>query len=496
MPGSPAEGYGCQTFGRFQPTASASATAEAAPYPAGTGRTDVIEVGGDLLVDTLWDADLVRVIDNVTVTDGVTLTITPGTRVEFADYYKLAVQGRLWAVGTPGERIVFTTDEPELFAVDATTLGCWNGLWFDETPATNAPSRLAYGVLEYSKSLANQGGGLYPYGGGALSVVRTSQLTVENCTFRHNVADYGGAVFCYRQGNPVLRGNLIVDNHALGNASAVYSAYSFPRLYNNTIVRNTIHNANDPYIESCAIYSFLGKPQLLNNIIRGNDPEFVYLHTQLWSLKDYYTHYNNIEGYAHLNDDIDADPVFVSALGADGLAGTFDDNLRLQLASPSLDAGSNDWLPVDLTNDLDGVARVYDGDQDGQALVDMGAFEAGDCDGDGVPDADELLEGAADCNRNGLPDECEVEVFATATDCNGNGVLDECEALIGPDYNNDGSIDVGDYVYFADCLAGPGAVPAPTDQRCWAHCTAAFDGDTDGDVDLADYESFSRALSQ
>ena len=353
----------------------------------------VIDVSGSIATDTIWNADTVRVLGDITVEDGATLTIDPGVRVEFQDFYALKVFGALQAEGTPEARIVFTTDEPELFCVDESHTGCWNGIRFDGTLATNEPSQLAYCIVEYSKATSD-GAGLYPYGGGAVSVVNFSQLTIENCIIRHNVADYGGALFLYRQANPLLAGNLLVHNHALQNASAVYCGYSYPRLVNNTIVQNPIHNLENPYIDSCAVLNFRGKPVLANNIVRSNDPDFMYLHVQLWENKDYYTRHNNVEGYAGGETNIDDDPLFVNPAGLDGVMGTADDNYRLASGSPSVDTGTADELPPTLATDLDGATRVIDGDYDAAAIVDMGAYETGsyDCDQDGDVDLADLTE--------------------------------------------------------------------------------------------------------
>jgi len=493
VPGSPAEGYGCQTFLRRP-----AAPPVERPSPGGATRVlrgDVVEVSGPVTTDTTWEAETIRVVGDVAVADGVTLTIAAGVRVVFADYHHLDVQGTLLAVGTAADRILFTTDEPEHFVVDESHTGCWNGIRFDATPATNAPSRLAYCLLEYSKAIG-EGGGLYPYGGGAVSVVDFGGLSIENCILRHNLAGYGGAVFLYRHGNARLIGNLIADNHALHNGAALYCGYSHPELVNNTIVRNRIHNQEDPYIESCGVQGFQSRPALANNIIRNNDPEVWYMHSQIKYHKDYYTHHNNIEGYEALEDDIDADPMFVNAAGLDGVPGTFDDNLRLRLGSPCVDAGWDAAVPGSVETDLDGVPRFFDGDQSGPAIVDMGAYEAGDCDGDGEADADEISGGQAeDCNGNLLPDACEIDVFGTSLDCNGTGVPDECETIAGGDYDDDGSVDLVDFAYLSACLSGPGAAPSPADGRCLQTCLDGFDADQDGDVDLADTAVFSRQFA-
>jgi len=72
---------------------------------------------------------------------------------------------------------------------------------------------------------------------------------------------------------------------------------------------------------------------------------------------------------------IDDDPLFVDAGGADDTPGTEDDNLRLSAGSPCIDAGDNS--AVTEVSDLDGNVRVVDGDCDSVAVVDMGAYEFG-----------------------------------------------------------------------------------------------------------------------
>ena len=344
-------------------------------------------------------------------------------RVEFQDYFTLHVQGTLLAVGTPGQRIVFTTDEPDAFTVDDSHEGSWNGIRFDNTSAANADSRIEHCILEYSKAIPG-GAGLYPYGGGAIAVIDFSGLTVENCILRTNVADYGGAIFLYRNANPRIAGNLIVGNHALENGSAVYLAYSYPELVNNTIVGNVIHNAENPYIDSCAVRNFIGRPALENNIVRDNDPEFLYAHTQLWGNKGHLTRHNNVEDYGTgTGGNIDADPLFLDPLGPDGLPATIDDDYRLQEPSPCIDGGWNEAVLSDAATDLDGQPRILGGDDDGAAVVDMGAFEYPhgglvSFEGDGItltwPGVGSaqfyntyrgLLAGLIDLDGDGLPDD-------------------------------------------------------------------------------------------
>jgi hypothetical protein len=173
----------------------------------------------------------------------------------------------------------------------------------------------------------------------------------------------------------VIRGNLFVDNHALEDVATLYTAYSYPDVSNNTIVRNTIQNADLPFYDTAGMLNFVAKPRFANNVLRDNDPVVLYQHVQLVGGKAYYTRHNNIEGFTTTGGNIDADPLFVDPDGTDDVAGTPDDDFRLQAASPGVDAGTADALPDEVMEDLAGTARSVDGDGDGTAVPDMGARE-------------------------------------------------------------------------------------------------------------------------
>lgn len=63
--------------------------------------------------------------------------------------------------------------------------------------------------------------------------------------------------------------------------------------------------------------------------------------------------YSDIQGGWPGADNINLDPLFMDADGADNITGTLDDNLRLAGTSPAIDAGDNFAIPDDAF-DLDG----------------------------------------------------------------------------------------------------------------------------------------------
>ena len=107
---------------------------------------------------------------------------------------------------------------------------------------------------------------------------------------------------------------------------------------------------------------------------------------------------------------------------------------------------------------------------DNFVLFDNVRVTAPDCDGNGIADRQDLIDGAA-----------------SGADCNGNGLLDVCETVAAGDADADGDVDAADLSAFAACMAGPGAAPEPPDSACVAACLAAFDLAAGGDVDLEDF---------
>jgi hypothetical protein len=67
---------------------------------------------GDIPSGTVWtNTEVQRIVGNVRIPAGATLTIQPGTVVKFNDFQSLGmtVEGTLLSQGTAGQPIIFTT---------------------------------------------------------------------------------------------------------------------------------------------------------------------------------------------------------------------------------------------------------------------------------------------------------------------------------------------------------------------------------------------------
>ncbi len=347
LPGSPAAGFGCQTFpeGRVIEITDT----EYNQIITKTSR-EVQEAGGTITLDTIWDADTVRVIDNIHIDTDATLTIAAGTKVEFQGYYNIDVKGRIIANGLPDQPIEFTYFDPHDFAFDNSPFGCWGGFIYNDTPAANR-SEFSYCTFNYAKGLdENMFGSIF-------NLYNFSNLQVENSVFQYNLAEYGGVFGLNYFSNPQLISNLFINNNALTGGSVFYITYSHPVIANNTIIQNNVINDDITY-PTAAIETYMSKPKLFNNILWDNWTNF-YTNHQLFNCKPYYVFHNLIlDGYDGVNN-LDSDPLF-ETINSGTLSGQ----------SPCIDAGTFEQYGITFPDyDLLGNARVY-GSQ-----IDLGAFE-------------------------------------------------------------------------------------------------------------------------
>ncbi|MFC2111163.1 immunoglobulin domain-containing protein [Bacteroidota bacterium] len=304
--------------------------------------------------NTIWEVDTLKVGCNVTVNNGVTLTISPGTYVEFQGHYKLDIQGRLLALGTSDEPIVFSVVDTTGFTDMTGTSGAWDGIDFNSTPNSNDTSKIVYCVIKYGKARETSN---YTGFGGGLFIYNYSKVVIANSIISNNRAYYKGGGIYIESSNPVIKNSIICNNSAEGQSypygGGIYLDDAYPKIYNNTIAYNYCSRYGG------GIYCYNSSPVFKNNIMNKNQGyysqySYSYREEIRLSTGSNPSFYNNnimggknkIAGYQYITtyqDNIDTDTLslFINApdsMGAkyDGLSANWD----LDQNSPCINAGT------------------------------------------------------------------------------------------------------------------------------------------------------------
>ena len=204
---------------------------------------------------------------------------------------------------------------------------------------------------------------------------RYSVLTVTNCLFSNNSAEYnGGGLYNYSVNSKII---------------------------NSTFSGNLATSGGGTFSYDC-------NPTITNCIFWNNTPEEIYGGSPVVS-------YCDIQDWVGGTGNINADPNFVDADNPELDLKDF----RLNPGSPCIDAGNNTAITAGIFTDLDGNPRVVD-DPDtpdtgitfSDLTVDMGAYEfefdpcpvEGDINCDGIVDLNDLsilcanwLQGTSTC---------------------------------------------------------------------------------------------------
>jgi hypothetical protein len=194
------------------------------------------------------------------------------------------------------------------------------------------------------------------YYAGGINCCVSSDLTIIGCIIRNNSAenDGGGIQFCVSSGQVI---NCSITNNVGYEGGGIWVRGPV-HISNCTIVNNTA-TRSDPRGGALALDH--DDATVTNCILWDNFPNEVYTweHTPSVSYTDIKGGWSGAGG-----NNIDIDPNFV-----DPIAGDY----RLASGSPCIDVGDNG--AVTEPNDVDGLIRIADGDCDGAATVDMGAYE-------------------------------------------------------------------------------------------------------------------------
>jgi parallel beta-helix repeat protein len=280
--------------------------------------------------------------------------------------------------------------------------------------------------------------------GGGVDCYYNSNPTLRNCTISANTAELvGGGVDCYYNSNPTLSNCTVTGNTAGHDGGGVGCSDSDPALINCTISGNSAGYGGG------GVGCYGSSPSLINCTISGNTAGFgggVYClfdstlsldNCIIWNGVDWL--WNNLGStiavtYSDVQQatvypgegNINLDPLFIDPLNHD---------YRLQPGSPCIDAGDPDfansvgsWLLA--LGDFLGRMRIWDGDGDGIAVVDMGAYEFGDPPFVGDIQPDSQIDSMDLFGFQHYWKEAETPLNAPAVDQNGDGFINALDLAI------------------------------------------------------------------
>ncbi len=268
--------------------------------------------------------------------------------------------------------------------------------------------------------------GLYAMSSGDI-IIENSKF-INNRTTSTNLLGWASALLCTdynsSMGDTYINNCLFSGNTNNGGKSTIF---------NKSIDNGTVYFTNNTSVNNMSMYGieFQGYIKCQNNILRNpGDYEIVLFDkTSQGIISEIDIAYNNIEGGPSavynqngvniinwLEGNIDEDPLFL---------GSGDDPYQLTEISPCIDAGTPDTTGLFLPPwDLLFNQRIWDGDNNGEAIIDMGCYEYGSSYASG------LISGYVIDTAGNLLENAEISAGNFTTFSNENGEFN-LEVIVG-----------------------------------------------------------------
>lgn len=244
-------------------------------------------------------------------------------------------------------------------AVIGFTIAGGNASFGSGMEVTGAGTRVALNVFQDNQAPIGSAGAAI-YGNGASPLIERNHFRRNGCDAQY----LAGVLSFANTSSPVIASNVFEDNPCQA-VNLVLPDGASPRVVNNTFVANrvavrlyrAIPTATQVYRNNLIVGNTTGveasfgteadNPIWQHNLVFGNG-----------------TNYAGMQNQTGLQGNLSADPRFRDAPALD---------YRLSPGSPAIDAGTALGAPA---TDFDGASRPRDGNGDGVAAFDIGAFEA------------------------------------------------------------------------------------------------------------------------
>jgi hypothetical protein len=248
------------------------------------------------------------VTDEIKIDSLQALVIDPGVIIHFTDSSKFLIKGGLTAIGNKDNFIQFTAQ-----------VNLWKGIRFINS---NQNSVIQFAVIE-KVVLSEQDSTEF----GAIEI-NNSTVSIKNCIIRENEGDNGGGIASINS-NITIKNNIFRENNALIFGGSLMIIQSNSLIINNTFFNNFCTNCGSAIALVSPLNENIQNNIIFNNLSQTGCSQFYY---QFNDSLNYNIEYN----FVSLNNPA---PEFTSQ-----------DDLRLSINSPCIDAGN----PDSFYNDIDG----------------------------------------------------------------------------------------------------------------------------------------------